>query len=187
MAINIEGSDQLLPNPLGDPNGIARVAQLFGENHKLVSSGPGQRAVAEGGLIVIARLRARDGIGAAQATHQAQGDLDQQGIAGVVSETVIDYFESIDVDEQERELEICMATRDGECPPKTIEEERAIGQVGQAIVEGIMRQRFLGALPFGDVAIYDDQSFGLAASVANDARGRFQDSPRDIRGVLRDR
>lgn len=97
-----------------------------------------------------------------------------------MSQAVIDYFEFVDVDEQNREFEITMATADGESALKTLEQQGAIGQTSQAIVQRIVRQRFLGTLAICDVAVYDYQAVGFAICVANDIGGGFQNAPRTI-------
>ena len=43
-----------------------------------------------------------------------------------------------------------------------VQKEGAIWQVGEAVVEGVVGEQFLGSLALGDVAVNDYQFVGLA-------------------------
>src|SRR5579863_3303103 len=58
-----------------------------------------------------------------------------------------------------------------------VEEKRAVGKIGQAVMEGQVVQLFLGPLPLGNVPVHDDQSVSLALLIANSASGGLNKTP----------
>ena len=94
-----------------------------------------------------------------------------------MAETVVDYFEFVNVNEQHRESEVRVPPRLCDCALQPVEKERAVGEVGQAVVEGQVVELFLGPLPLGDVTVHDDQPFGLAVRATNRAGGGLNKAP----------
>ena len=77
-------------------------------------------------------------------------------------QAVVEDLEAVDVDKQNSELEIRVAPRSGQGPPEAVEEESAIRQVGQAIVECTMRKHLLGAFAIGYVPVHNDEPLAFA-------------------------
>ena len=145
-----------------------------------VTTGPGQRAIAEGGFLVFTLAWSRNGIGSTEAGRQALRDLNEKSITGSMAETVIEYLEPVDVDEQDCKLEVGMAPRNGERSPEAVEKEGSIGKVGQAVVKRVVRQHFLGSLALGNVTVHDDKLFHFAVGSADNTGSGFENTPRTV-------
>ena len=82
------------------------------------------------------------GVGAAQAGADPRRDLDEQRIAGGVAERVVDALEVVDVEEDHRDARASLGA-----PPQPVldllAEERAVGEIGERVVVGLMRQLLL--------------------------------------------
>ena len=78
-------------------------------------------------------------------------DLLEQLVAGVVTEAVVDLLEPVEVDEQQRE-NLVRALRARQGLVETVAEQRAVGEAGEAVVEGLARELLLEPDPLGDVA-----------------------------------
>jgi hypothetical protein len=85
--------------------------------------------------------QARDHVRLAQAARETVRHPDQQLIAGRVPVAVVDLLELVEVEEEHRHLIASRATPQG--PLDLIVEQRAIGEAGEAVVEGLMRQLLL--------------------------------------------
>jgi len=103
--------------------------------------------------------------------------LNEKGIACRVSQAIVDHLELVDVDEQNRELRIGVASRDGHGPPQAVEKENAVGQVGQAVMKGVVRQHVLGALSLSDIAVDDYQTISVPVCSANNACSGLKNAP----------
>src|ERR1700733_10626881 len=97
-----------------------------------------------------------------------------------MSQTIIHYFELVDIDEQDREGEIGMASRDSHCSLQAIKKKSPVRQIGQGVMERIMRQCLFGSLALGDVAVDDDQTFVVAVCSTNGAGSGLKNAPRAI-------
>ena len=108
----------------------------------------------------------------AHARVQALGDLFQQRVPGVVTQRVIDVFESIqvDIDHAGHQRGLARAS-DGILQP--IGQEQAIRKPSQGIVPCQMRQLLFGVLSFPDIARDQGDSGNLTARFPNwrDAEG----------------
>jgi hypothetical protein len=102
---------------------------------------------------------------------QSSSDRDQQLIAREMTERVVDALEVVEVQEQHG-AEASVAEHLGSSLIESIIEERAIGESGQRVVQGLVgelgRQRAL----VGDVTLRDDVVEDVALGVAG---GRTQD------------
>jgi hypothetical protein len=67
------------------------------------------------------------------------GDLNQKGIAGGVTETIVHYLESINIDAQDREYEIRMAPGNRESASNPVKQKSPVRKVRQTVVERIVR------------------------------------------------
>ena len=111
-----------------------RVLQAAGElgGHPAV----GQPAQEHGELVA---AEPRERVAAAHDALQARGDLLQQAVAGVVAERVVDLLEAVEVDEQQRGG-LAAALGRGQRGLHAVVEQRAVGEVGQVVVQGLVAQ-----------------------------------------------
>ena len=80
---------------------------------------------------------ARRGVRRARAVGQARGRGAQELVAGGVADAVVDGLEAVEVDEEHAQLGLA-AGRHVERVLEAVEEERAVGQPGQRVVEGLL-------------------------------------------------
>jgi len=91
------------------------------------------------------------GVGLAHALGQSLGHFLQQLVADLVPQRVVEDLEVVQVDEQQRPV-LAGAGTFGERALQAVEQELAVGQVGQRIVESQVTDHVLGRLALGDVA-----------------------------------
>ena len=89
-----------------------------------------------------------DRVGIAQRARQPRGNGDEQPVAGLVAEGVVDVLEVVEVDEQRRPCRP-VALAAGEELLDAVHDQRPVRQVGQRVVQRLMAQ-LVGA--FGDKA-----------------------------------
>ena len=152
---DVGAADQLLATRLA----VARVdddADARAERERAVGDGRRQRepleqALGEGDGELLAALdehgelvaaEARDGVARARDLLEARGDLQQQLIADVVAEVVVDLLEAVEVDEQQRER-LARERAARERVVEAVAEEGAVGEPGEAVVERLARQLLL--------------------------------------------
>ena len=126
---------ELLVDPIGDADGVRLGGDVVEQDGELVAAQPRQR---------VARP---------QAALQPPRGADQQLVAGLVSQAVVDRLEAIEIEVQHREQRIAQH------PPRAmkqvlqaIDEQRAVREIRERIVEGAVLQLLLGLLALGDVA-----------------------------------
>jgi hypothetical protein len=122
----------------------------------------------------------RNGIGPAQASHQAPRDLDEKFIARRVAEAVVEHLEFVDVDEKDCKLELVVSLRDCQGSLQTIEKQSPVWKVSQPIVESTMLKQCFGSLALSDITVDDDQSFSVAIRTRNRARRGLQNMPGSV-------
>jgi hypothetical protein len=83
---------------------------------------------------------------------QAGGDLEQQRVAGLVAERVVDELEAVDVEEEDRDGARAAAHAPAQREREAVAEQRAVGQPGQLVVQRAVGQVELGRPALGDVA-----------------------------------
>ena len=111
--------------------------------------------------------RRADRVGPAQALEQHAGDPDDQLVAGVVAERVVDRLEVVDVEHQQRAAGA--VARDLREVAADLElEAAAVEQAGQRVVVGHVLQLLLEALALRDVLDLGEQVVGAALGVAHD-------------------
>ena len=99
---------------------------------------------------------APDGVRLAQAFAQPLGQLLQEPVSGIVTERVIDYFETVEIDEQHRR-HAGETLRARQRLGQPLVEHRAVGQAGQRVVvseKSQMQLRFLARNELADLAAY---------------------------------
>ena len=89
--------------------------------------------------------QARHGVGGAHDLGQARADLDQQLVAGLVAERVVDRLEAVDVEQQHGHAE-AEARGAAEGVLDAVEEQRAVGQAGERVVQRLVAHDRLRAL-----------------------------------------
>ena len=93
---------------------------------------------------------------------QAAGDLDQEPVAGPVTERIVDDLEVVEVEEQHRDLGPAPAAA-CQRPLDVVAEEDPVGQPGQRVVQRVVEELLLEALLVGRV---DEQALRDPAPVA---------------------
>ena len=84
---------------------------------------------------------------------------DQELVAGAVAQRVVDQLEAVEVEEHHREAALRVGAGSARSPaPGMLVEARAVGQAGQAVVEGDVVQPRLGVAARGDVLHLQDQA-----------------------------
>ena len=146
---------------------------LFQGREDVVGGGLQIRGLAEAGKgdgeLVAAQARHR--VGFAHALGDALGGLDQQLIALVVSERVVDFLEAIEVDKEHGQVRL-VATRAFDFLVQAVDEQPSIGQVGQHVVVGLVPDHRLGTLLFGDVVEQGDKPVRLAVIIEHRVHGQ---------------
>ena len=140
---------------------VALAARLGDQQAELVAAEPGH------------------GVRAAQDAAQAPADLDQQGVARVVTERVVDVLEAVEIHHGDGQLAtLALGDRDGLFDP--VAEQGAVRQAGQAVVQRLVlvdlrlaQQGVLGRLALGLVLHHDDAERRASVGLADDReRGR---------------
>ncbi len=129
LALDAERRLERLGQALGDGR---RVASVLEQDRELVAAEAGAR------------------VAVPQAGADAVGDLQQQLVARLVPEAVVDGLEVVEVEEQDRDRFLeRLAQGQGVLDP--VAEQAAIGQVGEGIVEGLVGELLLELLALADV------------------------------------
>ena len=138
-----DGEAQLAPLDRERP--AEHGAQLLDDLHRL---GFVLHLVADDRELVAAH--ARDGVTGAQRAGQAAGDGDQHQVSLEVAERLVHELEAVEIDHAggDQALRPASAADRGAQP---VEEERAVGQRGQPVVQRLMAERFLGLALLGHV------------------------------------
>ena len=91
--------------------------------------------------------------------------FDQEPVAGVVPEAVVDGLEMVEVTEHQGQRAATPKASLGEQHP--VRQQGAVGQPGEGVVHGLMGELRLGLLALGDVLHLGDQVEGLPVLVAD--------------------
>ena len=106
--------------------------------------------------------------------------FDKHLIASRGSHGVIEGLEGVQIEEQERVMEVAIPLCAGKAALQAIEEEAAIRQIGQCVVQGVVSKLLFGGDTLGNVAIDNDQLLDFSALVLDRAGGRFEEAPLSI-------
>src|SRR5579864_1779278 len=124
---------------LGDAEHIAGIRTSFEQNRELVSADAREDQIAGRSF-----AGAGEHLGFAETGLQPSRDFDKRLITGRGAESVIEILEAINVGEQksvaERGIALCLRVTTLE----TVEEQAAVGQTGERVVQGIVCQLFFG-------------------------------------------
>ena len=97
--------------------------------------------------------QAGHGVVGAHGVAHALGHGLQQAVADIVAEVVVDVFEAVQVHEQHGDLlAVAGVARLIDAAGQQLEEQRAVGQVGQHVVVGQVADALLGAVGLDDAA-----------------------------------
>ncbi len=141
--------------------GVPRVLDIDEQNRKFVAAETRQRVVSGRAIRAVADDAARNALFVAQGVNQAIRHRADELIADGVAQAVIHDFEVIQIDEEHGELIIGVALGVIEGAAQAVEKQRAIGQIGQDVVEGIVGQTLLGALTRRNVAAIHHQALNV--------------------------
>jgi hypothetical protein len=99
----------------------------------------------------------RDGVAGRERAGEPSRRRDEQGVAGCMTESVVDGLEAVEVDEQDaRARPPASRSRDGLLEP--VVEQGAVGEPGELVVEGAVRELLGELLLLGHVAGVPDQT-----------------------------
>jgi hypothetical protein len=122
----------------GDPLGLGRVPHVGADHDELVAPETGDEVVGPHGV------------------GQSVGHGQQELVAGLMAEGVVDELEVVEVHEQHRHGRF----RPGELVLERLPQQAAVGQAGEAVVGGVVGQRLLEEAPFGHVLDGADEPAG---------------------------
>ena len=143
VVIELERAGQCLEDPLGGLGGGLDVVHVLQQDRELVAA------------------EARGGVGGTDARRDPLGHLEQHPVTGGVAEAVVDGLEVVEVDEHDGHPDP-FAQRPRHRVADALVEQRAVGQVGDGVVEGLVGELLLELLALGDVAaVEDDAADGL--------------------------
>ncbi len=121
LAIEVERGPDAVQDPLGDLNHGRRLGQLGQHDREFVAA------------------QAAQAVARPQNLPQALGDLDQQEIAGVMAEAVIDLLEAVQVEQQQGSRGLAQAAA-AQHLLEMLTEQGAIAEASQRIVIGQLLQ-----------------------------------------------
>jgi hypothetical protein len=148
--VEVERILQRLLDALGDHGRLAGVADVVEQDRELVAAEPG------------------DGVAGAQGRLQPARDRDQQPVADVVPERVVDELEAVEVEEQHGGAGVRVpALRAADRLREAVEEEHAVRQPGQRVVQRVVLQALLGLAAVGDVGLGADHARRAPVLVAH--------------------
>ena len=127
--VGVEGVE----HPAGHGRGLLGAGDVLAEHGVLVAAHPGQ------------------GVARAQEAGQALGHGHQQPVAALVAEAVVDHLEAVDVEDEEGDGGP-VAQGAGQRVLQPVPEQDPVGQVGEAVVEGLAGELDLEPAPLADVA-----------------------------------
>jgi hypothetical protein len=159
-------------NALGDTEHVAGIGAGFEEDGEFVASEAREQSV-RGGMIT----RTGEPIRGAERGLETIRGFHEHPIPGSGAQRVIERFERVQIEEQQRVLETAIPLPACEAALQAIEEEAAIGQIGQCVVEGVVSQLLFGGDALGDITIDDDQLLHFAAIILDSAGSGFEDAP----------
>ena len=109
-----------------------------------------------------------DDVAGARHAPQPRGDLDQEPVADRVAEIVVDQLEVVEIGEEHGGGRTAAIGR-GDRRRQVLMEQRPVGEVGEGVVEGQVRQSLLGLLPRGHVEDRPVEELDIAGRVEDPA------------------
>ena len=143
------GSCSAVDDAFGELDRLADVGDVFAHDHELVAA------------------EARDGVGRADRRRQPARHLDEQLVADHVAEPVVHELEAVEVEEQHGDVAVgALGAR--QRVREAVDEQQPVREVGEVVVQRLVRERLFGALAVGDVADLHEVVARLAVGVAHD-------------------
>ena len=130
--VDPERLTEVVDDRAGDVDRDDVVGDVVQHDDELVSTQPGHRVDRAAGT-------------------QALRHLDEQLVAGSVSERVVHRLEPVEVDEQHRGAQP-VPPRAREGLAQAVDDERPVREAGERVVQGAIFERLFGGAPIGDVA-----------------------------------
>ena len=127
VVVELERTAERLEDALGGLDRRLRVVDVLEQDRELVAAEPGR------------------GIGRAYARGDALRDLEQDAVADGVTEAVVDGLEVVEIDEQDGHSD-AVAQRPCDRMADALVEQRAVGEMGYRIVEGLVGELLLERL-----------------------------------------
>ena len=135
--VELKRASQRLEDPLGGLGRGLDVVDVLQQDGELVAAEAG------------------GGVSGADAGGDPLGHLEQHPVSGGVPETIVDGLEVVQVDEDDGHPD-ALAQRACHGVANALVEQRAVGEVGDRIVEGLVGELLLELLALGDVAAVED-------------------------------
>ena len=117
---------------MGDTNRITGIAHFFEQDDELVAADPGQSC--QGGTLSAHFLRARHRILSSNTGPETLGEFVDQGITGLVSQTIVDQFEVVEIEEENRRIAFGMAPLALDHHLQAVHKDSTVGQSCQWIM-----------------------------------------------------
>ena len=124
-AVDDVGLGERTEHALGEHRAVVDAAHRLEQDRELVTA------------------EARHGVGLAHDLAQPVGDLDQQGVAAVVAERVVDLLEPVDVEQQQSDV-VPLGLGVGDRPLEALGEQATVGQAGERVEQrqaSVLRRR----------------------------------------------
>ncbi len=126
----------------GNPDDVTRALEIVDENEELVAPEAADQHF----------IYARDAsLAGPQGALQAPADLPQQLVASLVTQSVVDEFEAIEIQKEYGELQLFPGSYPQQCLPEALHERFSIGQACQLVLLSRLEQRCLHRLARSDV------------------------------------
>ena len=126
---HLERRRQLLVDPLGDAGGVRLAVDLLEQHGELVAA------------------QARERVARSHAAFEPPRDADQQLVARLVAEAVVDRLEAIEIEVEHGEQRLAeRAAGAVKEVLEAVEEQRAVRELGQGIVERLSLELLLDLL-----------------------------------------
>ena len=135
--------------PVGDRRGRLRVANTFEEDGELVAA------------------EARERISGSQMLVNPLADGNEESVANLVAEAVVDQLEAVEVDEEHGKPVRGRAAGLDQRPVEQLGKERSVGESRQTVVKSGMRELVLDAAPVRDISLRSGHSNGAAGLIAD--------------------
>jgi hypothetical protein len=126
----------------------------------------------------------RNGIAVARNLAHTVRQHPQQRIAGRMSERVVDLLEAVEVEKEQRHT-APRAPEVGHCRVQVLAKQRAIGEIGEAVVVSHVPDALTGQLLLRDVLGNSEDVLRSVGVVANGDRSRAQEAQAIMRGMDR--
>ena len=129
----------------GHSNAVFHVADIVKEHGKFVAADASQGVVFRIPFRMRNDHRPAHQILDAQTLQNALGNLNDQIVAGLVSQAIVHDFHAIDVDEKHRKFIVFMPLNSSDGSIQAIEKQRAVRKVGKCIVKRAVHELVLRA------------------------------------------